>query len=31
VEKAMRGVINGGGVEMQFSNFNGDIYIRKGK
>lgn len=31
VEKAMRGVINGGGMEMQFSNYNGDIYIRKGK
>jgi hypothetical protein len=31
MEKGMRGVINGGGTEMQFSNFNGDIYIRKGK
>lgn len=31
VEKTTRGVINGGGQEIQFTNFNGDIYIRKGK
>jgi DUF4097 and DUF4098 domain-containing protein YvlB len=31
VEKAMRGTINGGGQEIQFNNFNGDIYIRKAK
>ncbi|MBF8296832.1 MAG: hypothetical protein HW389_3377 [Bacteroidetes bacterium] len=31
VEKAMRASINGGGQEIQFTNFNGDIYIRKGK
>jgi hypothetical protein len=30
LEKAMQGTINGGGQEIQFSNFNGDIYIRKG-
>ena len=30
LEKAMHGTINGGGQEIQFSNFNGDIYIRKG-
>ena len=30
-ERGMKGTINGGGMEMQFSNFNGDIYIRKGK
>ena len=30
MEKAMRGTINGGGQEIQFSNFNGSIYIRKG-
>jgi hypothetical protein len=30
LEKAMRGTINGGGQEIQFSNFNGSIYIRKG-
>jgi DUF4097 and DUF4098 domain-containing protein YvlB len=30
VEKTMRGTINGGGQEIQFTNFNGDIYIRKG-
>ena len=30
IEKAMRGTINGGGQEMQFNNFNGSIYIRKG-
>ncbi len=30
-EKGMKGTINGGGMEMQFKNFNGDIYIRKGK
>ncbi len=31
VEKAIHGLINGGGPEMQFSTYNGDIYIRKGK
>ncbi len=31
VEKAVRSTINGGGQEIQFTNFNGDIYIRKGK
>jgi len=30
VEKVMRGTVNGGGQEIQFTNFNGDIYIRKG-
>ena len=30
LEKAMRGTINGGGQEIQFNNFNGSIYIRKG-
>jgi hypothetical protein len=30
LEKAMRGTINGGGQEIQFNNFNGNIYIRKG-
>ena len=30
IEKAMRGTINGGGQEIQFNNFNGSIYIRKG-
>ena len=31
IEKGMRGTINGGGQEFQFNNFNGDIYVRKGK
>jgi hypothetical protein len=31
LDKGMRGTINGGGPEFQFTNFNGDIYIRKGK
>jgi DUF4097 and DUF4098 domain-containing protein YvlB len=31
LEKMMTGSINGGGPEIQFKNFNGDIYIRKGK
>ena len=31
LEKGMKGTINGGGAEMLFKNFNGDIYIRKGK
>ena len=31
LEKAVYGTINGGGPEMQFKNFNGDIYIRKKK
>ena len=30
LDKGMRGTINGGGQEIQFNNFNGDIYIRKG-
>jgi hypothetical protein len=30
VDKVMRGTINGGGQEIQFNNFNGSIYIRKG-
>ena len=29
VEKTIRGTINGGGQEIQFKNFNGNIYIRK--
>lgn len=29
VDKNIRGTINGGGPEIQFTNFNGDIYIRK--
>jgi DUF4097 and DUF4098 domain-containing protein YvlB len=29
VDKTIRATINGGGPEMQFTNFNGDIYIRK--
>jgi len=31
LEKSMRGKINGGGAEMMFKNFNGDIYIRIAK
>ena len=31
IERAVRATINGGGQELQFTNFNGDIYIRKGK
>lgn len=31
VEKAMVGTINGGGPEIQFSTFNGDVYIRSQK
>lgn len=31
IEKVMTGVLNGGGADMTFNNFNGDIYIRKGK
>jgi hypothetical protein len=30
-EKAMYGSINGGGPEMQFTTFNGNVYIRKPK
>ena len=30
-DKAMYGVINGGGPEMQLTTFNGNIYIRKAK
>ena len=30
-EKAMYGTINGGGPEMQFTTFNGNVYIRKPK
>lgn len=29
VEKTVHGTINGGGPEIQFKNFNGNIYIRK--
>jgi DUF4097 and DUF4098 domain-containing protein YvlB len=29
MDKTVRGTINGGGPEMQFNNFNGQIYIRK--
>jgi hypothetical protein len=29
VGKAMRGTIGGGGPEIQFTNFNGNIYVRK--
>jgi DUF4097 and DUF4098 domain-containing protein YvlB len=31
VDRAFWGTINGGGQELQFSNYNGDIYIRKQK
>jgi DUF4097 and DUF4098 domain-containing protein YvlB len=31
IDRAVHGTINGGGPEIQFSNFNGSIYIRKGK
>lgn len=31
LEKMMSGTINGGGSEITLKNFNGDIYIRKGK
>lgn len=31
VEKGMKGKINGGGSEIVFKNFNGEIYVRKGK
>ena len=30
-ERGMKGAINGGGLEIQVSNFNGDVYIRKAK
>jgi DUF4097 and DUF4098 domain-containing protein YvlB len=29
IEKTVRGTINGGGPEIQFTNYNGEIYIRK--
>jgi DUF4097 and DUF4098 domain-containing protein YvlB len=29
IDKTVHGAINGGGPEMQFTNFNGNIYIRK--
>jgi DUF4097 and DUF4098 domain-containing protein YvlB len=29
VDKSVRGKINGGGQEIQFKNFNGNIYIRR--
>jgi hypothetical protein len=29
IDKTVRGTINGGGQEIQFKNFQGDIYIRK--
>jgi hypothetical protein len=31
IENALNGVINGGGPEMQFKTFNGNIYLRKGQ
>jgi DUF4097 and DUF4098 domain-containing protein YvlB len=31
IDKNVRGTINGGGQEMQFKNFNGNIYIRKAR
>ena len=31
IENAMQVELNGGGPEMQFTTFHGDIYIRKGK
>jgi len=31
IEKTVRASINGGGQDIQFTNFSGDIYIRKGK
>lgn len=31
MDKGVQGNINGGGPEYNFKNFNGDIYIRKGK
>jgi len=31
IERAIYGTINGGGPEIQFKGFNGNIYIRKGK
>ena len=30
IDKNVRGKINGGGQEIQFKNFNGNIYIRRG-
>ena len=29
IDKTVKGTINGGGAELQFTNFNGQIYIRK--
>lgn len=29
IDKTVRGTINGGGPEIQFKNFNGNIYVRK--
>jgi DUF4097 and DUF4098 domain-containing protein YvlB len=31
LDRGMRGTINGGGQDIRFKNFNGDIYIHKGK
>ncbi|HEY3127828.1 MAG TPA: DUF4097 family beta strand repeat-containing protein [Acidobacteriota bacterium] len=31
IDKTIYGTINGGGPEIQFKNFNGSIYVRKGK
>jgi DUF4097 and DUF4098 domain-containing protein YvlB len=31
IDKGMKGTINSGGQEIQFKNFNGNIYLRKGK
>jgi hypothetical protein len=30
-DRALRGTINGGGPEYQFTTFNGQIYLRKKK
>ncbi len=29
IDKTVKGTINGGGQEIQFKNFNGNIYIRR--
>jgi len=29
IDKSVRGTVNGGGPEIQFKNFNGNIYVRK--
>jgi hypothetical protein len=30
-DRSMSGMLNGGGPEMQFTTFNGNIYLRKAK